>query len=343
MPIVTQPYVERELTAPVEECLADGQLNPDAVGWSCHPLHVCNLPDALTRKKKWNYWAVTDDRLLFSATIANMERAGTVGAYLYHRASGRYASLGGRCPAESIPMPQGIMGDLVIDQPGLRVELADAGAGTRIRVDAQEFGGLPLHADIVVERPPGHETLNVVIPWSATEFQFTSKQNTLPATGSIAWGDERFDLGAPAFGCLDYGRGIWPEHSIWNWGSASGIQAGHTVGFNLGGQWTDGTGMNENALCVDGRLTKISEDLRITYDRTDWMQPWRVRTAASQRIDLTFTPEFDRHEQTGRRDKYFTDVHQLFGRYRGRITPDEGGPIEVRDMFGWIEEHEARW
>jgi hypothetical protein len=33
----------------------------------------------------------------------------------------------------------------------------------------------------------------------------------------------------------------------------------------------------------------------------------------------------------------------MFGRYSGRITPDGGEPVEVRDLFGWIEEHEARW
>jgi hypothetical protein len=343
MTITTRRYDERELTEPVAECLPDGRLNPAAIGWSRHPLHICNLPETLARKKKWNYWAVTTEDLLFSATIANMERAGTVGAYLFARRGHRYASIGGRCPADEIPMPDGIIGDLRIDQPQLRVELADAGAGTRIRVDARDFGGAPLHADITVQRPEGHETLNVIIPWSETEFQFTSKQNTLPATGIITWGDERFELTQPAFGCLDYGRGVWPEHTIWNWGSASGIQGGHTVGFNLGGQWTDGTGMNENGLCIDGRLTKISEDLRIEYDRTAPMKPWRIRTAATDRIDLAFEPEYDRHEQTGRREKYFTEVHQLFGRYSGQITADDGGPIEIRDLFGWIEDHEARW
>jgi hypothetical protein len=33
----------------------------------------------------------------------------------------------------------------------------------------------------------------------------------------------------------------------------------------------------------------------------------------------------------------------MFGAYRGRIVPDSGEVIEVRDLFGWIEEHEARW
>jgi hypothetical protein len=159
----------------------------------------------------------------------------------------------------------------------------------------------------------------------------------------VQLGAERLEFGPPSFGCLDYGRGVWPEHTIWNWGSASGVQGGRTVGLNLGGQWTDGTGMNENGICVDGRLTKVSEDLLFEHDRDVMMRPWRVRSTATDRIDLRFEPEFERASESGRRDSYFTEAHQMFGRYSGRITPAGGEPIELRDLFGWIEEHEARW
>ena len=124
-----------------------------------------------------------------------------------------------------------------------------------------------------MERPIGHETLNVVIPWSDIQFQYTSKQNTLPAVGYVQLDNERLEFASPAFGCLDYGRGVWPEHTVWNWGSASGVQGGRTVGLNLGGQWTDGTGMTENGICIDGRLTKISEDVVFEYDRAAMMKP----------------------------------------------------------------------
>jgi hypothetical protein len=225
----------------------------------------------------------------------------------------------------------------------MRVALTDEGAGTRIRVDAADFGGERLQADIVIERPAGHETLNVVIPWHDEQFQFTSKQNTLPASGFVQLDSQRWEFSSPSFGCLDYGRGVWPEYTVWNWGAASGWQNGRLVGLNLGGRWTDGTGMTENGICVDGRLSKISEDLVFEYDRAEPMKPWGVRTTATDRIGLVFTPEFERISDAGDHSAQFVCTHQMFGTYSGHITPDGEDPLKVRDLFGWIEDHEARW
>ncbi|TMB68210.1 MAG: DUF2804 domain-containing protein [Chloroflexi bacterium] len=317
-------HKEPELTAPVMLCGPDGLLKRQAV-------------------KKWNYWAVTSDDVLFSATIADIERVQLGGAYIFDRRTQQHIEKVVLQPPNAIAIPETVAGDMVIDHPDMRVALTEEGAGTRIRVEAANFGGMRLRADIIVERLEAHETLNVVIPWTDVQFQYTSKQNTLPASGYVQIGDERLDFAAPAFGCLDYGRGVWPEHTVWNWGSASGVQGRRTVGLNLGGQWTDGTGMTENGLCVDGRLTKISEDLVFDYDRTAMMKPWRVRTVASEGIDLLFKPEFERVSESGRQDGFFSSAHQMFGCYSGRITPDGGESIGIRDLFGWIEEHEARW
>jgi hypothetical protein len=36
-------------------------------------------------------------------------------------------------------------------------------------------------------------------------------------------------------------------------------------------------------------------------------------------------------------------THQMFGHYSGRITPDDRETVRLRDLFGWIEDVEARW
>lgn len=194
--MTTKPltYNEPELTAPVLLCGDDGKLNRAAIGWSRQPLHTCNLQPWLARKKKWNYWAVTSDDLLFSVTIADIERLQLAGAYVFDRRTKLNIEKTVIRAPETIMMPEGIAGDIAIEHPDMRVSLTDEGAGTCIRVEADDFGGMRLEASIVVTRPAGHETLNVVIPWNDVTFQYTSKQNTLPASAFVQLGDERMEF-----------------------------------------------------------------------------------------------------------------------------------------------------
>lgn len=332
---------EPELWSTVELCAADGRLNRAAVGWSRHPLHVCNLPESLARKKRWNYWCVTGETLLFSVTVVDLDVAQMAFAYYYDRATQAFAEHTVVVPAGSTPMPETPSGSIEFAHPAMSVSLLEtASGGSRITVEAADFRGVPLQAEIEIDRPAGHETLNVVIPWSDELFQFTSKQNTLPARGTVTIGERHYEFAAPAYACLDYGRGVWPVETAWNWGAASGVQAGRLVGLNLGGAWTDGTGMTENALCIDGQLTKISADLRFDYDRSNFMTPWRI-TCEGGLVDLRFTPDYERVSKGGN-ESYFSEVHQVFGRYDGSVIA-ESGSVGVAGLFGWIEDHQARW
>lgn len=38
-----------------------------------------------------------------------------------------------------------------------------------------------------------------------------------------------------------------------------------------------------------------------------------------------------------------SEVHQMFGRYRGTVTTDEGEVIQIDGLIGWAEEHHAKW
>jgi hypothetical protein len=263
------------------------------------------------------------------------------GRRVFHKAWGAPLGVG-------VSLPDQVGGASIdVRRRRFRVALLEEEGATRIVVDAP-----PRFAcDIRLARPRDHESLSVVIPWSDRRFQCTTKDNTRPAAGTIMWDGEVIEVVAGAsWGCLDYGRGKWPYRTAWNWGSASGTagerggeQIGeHTVGLQLGGKWTVGTGFTENALCVDGRLTKLSEELAWDYDTDDWMRPWRISSPGRERVDLTFTPVYDKPSRMELGVASST-VHQCFGTYAGTIVPDTGGPIEVDGLFGWAEEARWRW
>lgn len=334
---------ERELTSPVDLCQPDGRLNPAAVGWSRKPLHRCNLHGRWPRKKRWNYWAVTTETHLFSATVSHLDYAGLVFIYYADFAAGLLTEMTQLIPlGRGCNLPDTVAGDVDFARSGLRVAMQQTNGGWRLTVAVADFEGRPLTAQFTITTPPDHETLNVVVPWNERTFQFTSKQNTLPAEGVVRiGGNETRFTGPQSFACLDFGRGIWPRDCRWNWGSASGRQNGRTIGLNLGGQWTNGTGSTENGVCVDGRLSKLSEELIWQYDKTAFMRPWRI-SAPSGAVDLTFTPFLERVAAS---NVWLvrSEVHQMFGRYNGAITTAEGETIPVHDLVGWAEDHIARW
>jgi hypothetical protein len=338
-------YHEPELTQPVNLCDPRGNLNPAAVGWSRHPLHLCNLKGHWPRKKRWNYWAIVSPTHLFSITLSNVDYLGLPFIYLLDFKTKTFTEKTLLKPfGTGCNLPPQVDGDVVYQDPAMPISMLTTDTGTRLTVGCPDFGGKPLKADFLVHRPTGHETLNVVIPWSAKRFQFTSKQNTLPTQGALHWGDETIDFNSEdTYACLDLGRGIWPFACFWNWSSFSTRLAdGRTVGVNLGAGWTDGTGMNENALCVDGKLTKISEDLSFDYDADDFMAPWHVHTTVTDRVDLEFAPFYERVAKT---DALVirSEVHQMIGHFKGTLKPDHGGTIHIKDAVGWAEDHHARW
>jgi hypothetical protein len=228
-------------------------------------------------------------------------------------------------------------------------------AGSRRARDGRHAALCRSWADGPPPYPRNHETLGVVVPWGPRHFQYTSKHNTLAVEGVLRLGgasasgstgvaaarEIRFE-GPDAFACLDFGRGVWPYRCTWNWGAGSGRQGQHLVGLNLGGQWTDGTGVTENAVCIDGRLVYIGEDLVWDYDPSAWMKPWRVRTSDGALLDLEFTPMLER---TARSNALVirSEVHQMFGHWRGRIPRPDGGSLEIDGLLGWAEDHRARW
>ena len=336
-------YREPELFAPVLLCDARGRLDPAAVGWSRHPLHTCNVSGYAPRKKRWNYWAMNTDRFLFSATIADVDHAVLAFAYFFEFESQRFIERTTILPPGALTLPDTVRASTVFEQGGVRVALIDERKGTRISVHWPDFDGVTLDADLLAEQPRDHETMNVVIPWSRDRFQFTSKENCLPVSGTIALGDEKIRVKrGDGFACLDFGRGVWKNRTAWNWGaSSSTLPDGRTLGLNLGGKWTDATGMTENAIFLDDRISKLSEDIAFVYDEGNFMKPWKIR-AKSKRVDLRFDPFYERIAKANL-GVIASEVHQMFGHYTGAVTPDSGEQIAVDHAFGWIEEHKARW
>jgi hypothetical protein len=324
---------EPEVTEPVDLCTHDGMLNPAAVGWTRRPLHRADLR-GWGRAKRWEYWCVQTPDWALSTTVSHIDYLALHQVYFVDLASGQEVDTGAIVPLARTPdLPATSGGGPVLARAkGLLIDLIPTTGGLRLLARTERVA-----ADITIRRPAGHESMGVVIPWGVRRFQYTVKDNTLPAAGSLTVDGVQRDLPeGRSWAVLDHGRGKWPYRTTWNWGSGSGTADGHTVGLQFGGKWTAGTGMTENALCIDGRVTKLSQELEWAYG--PWLDPWTVR---GDGVDVVFTP---RHERKARTNAgvIFTEVHQCFGTWSGTVKA-EGAEYRVDGIGGFAEEAHMRW
>lgn len=337
-------HAEREVTVFTPLCDSKGNLNPAAIGYARKPIIDCNLSGRFLRKKKWNYWCVYGDEILFSATISHLDFAAVCFVYFFEYETQRFFEKTVLIPlGNKVQMPSQVLETVCYEGSELTIKITYSNGYTKLSVTCDEFDGERMEANLTIEHPQDDESLNVVIPWNRTTFQFTAKHHTLPTSGYVTIGDKRYDFHADEnFAVLDYGRGVWPREATWNWGMASQRINGYRLGLNFGGKWTDGTGMTENAVFVDGKMTKISEDVIFEYDRKNFMKPWTIRTKFSDDVDLKFTPFYERIAATNAKI-IVSEVHQMIGYYEGtvKIAPDK--ILRVRNMLGCIEEHIAKW
>ena len=306
--------MEREIGARVELCDGRG-VRAEALGWSRRPLHRCRVDGPWGRRKRWHHWCVTSAREVVALTFADLDYLGLAVAMVIDRASGQTVrDVAVRPLGWNAALPDvADRGRVAVAHGKTRLAFADSGARVRLVANTPR-----LAIDIAVTRPPGHESLGVAVAWpdgGGRQFAYTSKQAGLPARGTVAIDGETRAIADGALACLDWGRGVWPRRTRWNWASAAAAR----TSFNLGAQWTHGT--TENAVVVDGRLTKLAAPVHFAPGGT-----WHL---GGDGVDLALTPEVI--EDAG--VPGLGRIQIAFGAFHGTV-----GGVAVRDLFGWAEE-----
>jgi len=338
------------------------------VGWARQPLLDCNLENAQFyslrflqrfRIKRWDYYGVTTPTHFFSATIGDIGYLGSIFVYLIDLATGEYHEETLTIPlANGIALPRNSTeGESVFDSPHpSRVSWGQGAFGSgkvrlhfraepearKLSVTWPNFGGCDLSAKVTLRLPREHESMTVVIPIAGNRFYYNRKVNCMPAEGWIKRGDEQIEIHpANSLGNLDWGRGVWEYNSFWVWASASGfLPDGRTVGLNMGYGFGDTSAATENALVLNGRIHKLAQ-VDFQYDSSNFKRPWKM-TAPDGRLDLEFVPFVERVASTDFK-VLNSQVHQMFGRYNGTVTADDGEVIRLDGLIGFSEEHHAKW
>jgi len=339
---------ELELTTSHALVGADGRMNPAAVGWSRRPLCDATLPGPAGRRKRWNYWSFNTPEVHLVVAVIDADYMRVAFVDLLTIADLKWRGSRLTLPLVARPRMGGrVEDDVAFVWRGRRIEMSTRDDGVDVMVDWPGFPGGDLRADLRTEPSPGHESINVTIPWSAKRYHFTSKQPATPAGGAVRVGDTVYELGGPdCFAALDFARGVWRYDSTWNWISASGLDAqGRVVGLNMGAGWTDGTPMTENGVILDGVTHKIGCTVGFDYDPRDLMRPWHIRSdsvgGAARTVDLEVAP-FYHHRLNVDALVIRSKLDQVLGRVAGTVELPQGS-VRLDGLLATCEEQQARW
>lgn len=324
------------------------------VGWSPQPLLDANLENVNfyklkflqpLRLKRWDYYGLTTKTHYFSFTVSDIGYLGMVFAYVidFDNKSMHEETL-------AIPFAAGVHiarnsteGITEYQNKKAKLRFITANDQRKLSISWKNFfQNKDLNAELELLQPSGHESMNLVIPIETQRFYFNRKINCLPAQGWVDYLGQRYEITPDsALGNLDWGRGVWAYDSFWVWASASGYTSDQqTIGLNMGYGFGDTSAASENAFILNGKIHKIGK-LDFHYNSENFMQPWQM-VSDDQRLNLTFTPFFDRHAKTDVKILN-SEVHQVFGKYTGTLVTDEGETIEIQELIGFAEEHHARW
>ena len=334
--------------------LLDASGNLTEPGYAKSLLPVYRRGDIKANKlriKEWDYYCINNGHFALALTIADNSYMGLDSISLLNLDEGWEIT--------KSPMKAFTNGKVCLPESSERGDVHSAGRnysilfkneGDRRVLIAQMKNFGPegsLYAKVTLTDIPA-ESMVIATPFDKDKhFYYNQKINCMRAEGTVTYGYHNrtytFDP-ADSFAVLDWGRGVWTYKNTWYWGSASGLVDGERFGFNIGYGFGNTSAASENMLFYKGRAHKLSQ---VTFHipqrdgRDDFLAPWTF-TSDDGRFEMAFTPVLDRAACTDFK-LLKSDQHQVFGRFTGTATLDDGTVLRVEDFPGFAEKVENKW
>ena len=322
-------------------------------GWARSLLPVYRRSDIRVspmRIKEWDYYLITDGHVGLALTIADNGYMGLDSVSFLDFDEGWEQT---KSPMRLFPMgktglPESSAdGASEIARGGYAMAFYHEDGARRLSFHMDRFlDGDAIEGIVTLSGAP-EESMVIATPFGKPgHFYYNQKINCMRAEGWITLGKRRIELTPDRFfGVLDWGRGVWTYHNTWYWGSASGELDGVPFGWNIGYGFGNTAAASENVLFYDGRIHKLGTvEFHIPKDekgRNAYLNVWNF-TSDDNRFYMDFTPVLDRSALTSA-IIIKSDQHQVFGRFTGRVTLDDGTVLPVRDFFGFAEKVENKW
>ena len=301
------------------------------------------------RIKEWDYYLVNNGHFAVALTIADNGYMGLDSISLLNLDEGWEKT---KSPMRAFPLGKTGLpessetGDVSISGKGYHRSFRHDGPDRVLDFHMEDFlDGAAIDGRLRLTDEP-EESMVICTPFSkAGHFYYNQKINCLRARGTVTAAGRTYTFDpADSFAVLDWGRGVWTYHNTWYWGSASGQVDGVPFGWNIGYGFGDTSAASENMLFYGGKAHKLSQ---VTFHipqrdgQDDFLAPWTF-TSDDGRFEMAFTPVLDRAACTDFK-LLKSDQHQVFGRFTGTATLDDGTVLRVEDFPGFAEKVENKW
>ena len=345
-----KPSKQREYTEETELLAQDGSLL--AAGWARKSvfLYDRNRDRHVLRRKEWDFYQITNGRLMLQVSFANISLGGYASVVLVDLKEGKtlvsdMAPFVGGKDRYALPA-KGDVPNYINFRVGKAVFEADTGMERR----SLRYQNGEIQCEISMKIPAGLENITTVLPFKGypDRYFMTTKQNCMPCEGYLRSGNEKWEFSAAdSFCTLDWGRVCTPYALVWYWGNGSGWLTDekgkkHLFGFEI--TWGIGDESNATETCIfyDGKAHKFGAVDVESFPKPDkYMQPWRF-ISEDGRFNLTMKPFYDHHSDLNVLVMRMHS-HQVHGLWSGTVTLDDGTVLEINDFYAFCEYVENRW
>ena len=118
-----------------------------------------------------------------------------------------------------------------------------------------------------------------------------------------------------------------------------GVAQGQRVGLNLSCGVNE-TSFSENCFWLDGELVPVG-GVRFEFQRDRPLAPWRIRSGDG-RVELTFAG-CGLHAERVNALLLASNFKQVYGRFDGWLRPPGRAAIRLANLWGFVEDHYAKW
>lgn len=346
----TWKSAQKEYTEPTQLLADDGALL--APGWARHNVfeYDRNKVKHPMRRKEWDFYQISNGRLMLQLSFANISLGGYVSAVLIDLEHGKKLHapmalfLGGK---DKYVLPP--KGD-VPNNVKMTVSNAEFEFDTKETSRTLYFKQGEFEVRAQMDIMPGLENITTVLPFKGypDRFFMTTKQNCMPCECIYTAGDKTYYMSKEDTFCsLDWGRVHTPYSLVWYWGNGSTYLFDkngekHIFGFEITWGIGDETNATETCLFYDGKAHKIGAVDVETFPKPDgYMKPWHF-VSEDGRFDMTMIPFYDNHGDTNAIVMRMHS-HQVHGKWNGTVVLDDGTKLEIKDMYAFCEYVENRW